>query len=154
MCEGYFRYHSPVIEAFLTSPFIKKPARVYFLIDTGSDKVALSEEDAQRMRINLQDLAKTQSVGISGKPTNTYILPGVDLTFTDFSNTHNSIHIHTESLENIAIIEGLKINLLGMELLRRFNIIIDFTEQKVELLRSEFGEGAHTGQTIMLPSPS
>jgi predicted aspartyl protease len=152
MCKGTFRYIKPTIEAFLNSPFIEKPARVYFLIDTGSDKVALSEEDAQRMGIKYKELEKTQSFGISGNPTPTYLLPEVDIIFTDFSNIHNSIHLHTETLDNISIIEGLKINLLGMELLKRFNIVIDYTEQKIELLRSEFGEGSHLGQTVQLSS--
>lgn len=154
MCEGYFRHTRPTIEAFLTSSHIKKPARVYFLIDSGSDKVALSEEDAQRMEINIQDLTTTKSFGISGQPITTYILPEIGLTFTDFSDSHNTLHLHTEYLDSIVIIEGLTVNLLGMDLLRRFNSIIDYTEQKVELLRSEFGEGAHIGSTVPLPSPA
>ena len=148
MCKGFFRNGYPMIEASLISPIIKRSYRLLFLIDTGSDKTSITTDEARRMGIDISRLPQTKSYGISGKPVQTYIVPDVEIVFVDFSPLHRAMHLHIEKLDNIVIIEGLPMNLSGMDVISRFNLVIDDTEQIVELNRSEFGKGSHIGITV------
>lgn len=126
-----------------------------FLVDSGAAVTMISGADVEKLRISYrkssngeevphlkdQPLEKGPKMGGVGGGIQTYVLPNVKLYL--FSELEDRRELHEEDLEYLFIPEG-KVkdipNLLGRDLLSRFNIEWKSQEKSIELIRAlEFG---------------
>lgn len=162
MCKGFFFKGAPTVVAFVLFPLRSvqmekdgvSPLPLEFLVDTGADKTMISGADVSKLGINYrpadgtlvpfledQPLEKGQNMGGVGGGIKTYVVPNVNLYF--ISDLGDRREIHEENLDQLYVPEG-KVkdipNLLGRDMLTRFDIVWKSQEPSIELSRSlEFG---------------
>lgn len=124
-----FKEHTP------TSPIEPTEENIDFIVDTGAQVTCLSGFDAERLHIDTSYLEPaTELTGISGT-CNAFKLVDVEIGIAD-EFTARGINFHIETLQNICVIETLKMrSLLGNDILARFDISTDRQGNIAELKR-------------------
>lgn len=127
MCKGYYRESKPLIKLYLViSPSKTSEHSHEFLIDTGATKTTLSYPSARKLGIDLNSLEKDIVGGIGGS-CEVYVFGEIGLVFLDYLDDEYT-EFHIEPLESINIFNKKTQeapNILGMDVLSRFNISLN-----------------------------
>jgi hypothetical protein len=162
MCRARFIGGRPVTDALVTisenwtsqqkSRQKKSSPPLTFILDTGADATLINPIDAIKLGLQYHPNRKGVNIpylnnkplkmgaffgGVSGERLKGFELPNTVLTFiTDLGN--NKHEFHNEQLDILYIAEGnvgLSYNLLGRDILSRFDIILKFSENFIDLTR-------------------
>lgn len=148
MCKGFFFQKTPYIKARLIIPKTLADIRegdVFFLIDTGAVKTALSFIDV--IRLNLVDMLREAEVveieGVGGLTKVLTLKRPILLRFEDESYDFNRRSIHIEPLEELWVLPESTTSVLGRDILNRFEITYKVNEGEIMMKRDDFAEGFH-----------
>jgi hypothetical protein len=120
-----------VIPASISSPKLKTPGVIEFIVDTGSSKTTINDKDVLRLSINydLLNPSKDTYYGVGGTGLTSYVLPDCKLLFTD---DHEKPYI--EELDYVVVNEHIFRSedekkqmmvfnsILGLDILKHFTI--------------------------------
>jgi hypothetical protein len=123
------------------SPIEPTEENIEFIVDTGAQVTCLSGLDAERLQIDTRYLEPaTDVIGISGM-CNAFKLNDIEIGLVD-EFTAGGVNFHIEPLENICVINTLKMHsLLGNDILARFDISTDRQRNIAELKRITSAQG-------------
>lgn len=154
MCKGEFSNGTPVIYIFVVFPahLVKRqtPPLLQFLIDTGAEKTMINAVDAEKLGIEYkvsaagisvpyfggQQLTQGGTMGGVGGGITAYEVEDVSLLLLTGLDTHTEVH--REYLSPLYVPEGRVRgipNLLGRDLLSRFDVSWKSLESTIDLTR-------------------
>jgi len=143
--HGLDNYGHVIVPVLVFHPIISKryvPMR--FLIDTGASKTTILHDDAFLLKIDFSKLKKDKAVKVVGSSINPYKLDDITIVFLE-KNTKKKI---PQTLKRIHVIkppEGMTeddlsypVNLIGVDLLRRFHFEYSNPQTKLELKKKYY----------------
>lgn len=151
MCRARFSDATgrPVITASIVFPELEVGYETNLVVDTGADKTCVTELDSILGTFHPMFLPddvtvyQTTSTGVGGESTNYIIDTEVLLSFEEYDEDRDRFSLHIEHLPSIQISTGSPMNLLGRDVINRFNMEYDPVEGAIELDRDNFGGGRY-----------
>lgn len=141
---------APVVYVTLFSERLKINKAVELLIDTGSSRTTLLDNDAIRLGLDYSQLqrADRDSIGIGGI-VETYVLSDVRLTFLSDRDIHTEVldqmFVLKHDFEDEKIVKKIKIlpSLLGRDILDKYTLVVS-KKRKLAVI---------TDEEVQLPKP-
>jgi hypothetical protein len=156
MCKAKIINGRPIVQAIVFFPTHQAagvlPPMLDFLVDTGADYTLINAIDAEKLGIKYHTSAQDQNIAtydgipLAAGPTmggmgggiRTYEIRNVSLFFVTWGR-NRIVESHEEPLPCLYVPEGTVRqipNLLGRDVLERFNLTMSATDKMVELARA------------------
>ncbi|ODS41107.1 MAG: hypothetical protein A7315_07010 [Candidatus Altiarchaeales archaeon WOR_SM1_79] len=146
---GYFKeggFYHPFVSAEISFPELNTTDYIWFLVDTGADRTAISEKDVSRLRIGYDKLKKTNKdlCGIGGS-VETYETEAIIKLSAEHIDRINILvmknkipdEIPQKEKERLRVLyQGIP-SLLGRDILDEFGIFIHRKTNRILVLSDE-----------------
>lgn len=145
MCEGYYDttrqgLEKPFVEGSVNiTPITNRFHGTEFILDTGANRTCLSQATAGKIGIDdgswYDDVI---DITTAGGQTEAKVFRGdINLAFRETSGTLYMRHV--EPLDEIFIVPALTDDILGRDVLDRFDLEFSYAEDRVVMTRDDFG---------------
>lgn len=159
MCRAIFSepHDRPVIAASVVLPRLELGAEMPFLIDTGASATCITAIEAAQADIiptQLPDettVRLEESTGVGGT-SETYVIEEEALfafededqdEVQDEDSGQDKYSLHIEFEHELRISTGAPLNLLGRDIINRFQMEYNFPESEIVLTRDDFATGRY-----------
>lgn len=151
MCRARFSDATgrPVITASIVFPELEIGYETNLIVDTGADNTCVTELDSILGTFHptfVSDdipIYRTTSTGVGGESVNYILETEVLLSFEEYDEDRERFSLHIEHLNQIQISTGSPLNLLGRDVINRFNMDYDPIHGDIVMERDNFGGGRY-----------